>query len=188
MSRLLPLSLALIVAVSCSDMACRRQSPAVPESTYREAVVAFHTALAALQTSQEVLARTEFDRVISLVPHEPAAWADVGLLLLRQQELEPAAERLQKAAELAPDNAHIQRLLALAAGRKGDLPAAVRHWKRALALEPDDPKAAYAMALDLEREGGDGNEAEAQRTLDGLAARTGNLVVQLELARLAAKR
>ena len=178
----------LLVAGGCSDIGCRRQPPPVADATYRQAVVAFHTALAALQTSQEVLARSEFDRVISLVPHEPAAWADLGLLLLRQQEIGPATERLRKAAELAPDNAHIQRLLALAAGRQGDLPTAVTHWKRALDLEPGDPKAAYAMALDLERLGGAENEAGSQKTLEALAGRTGNLVVQLELARLAAKR
>jgi hypothetical protein len=183
----MPLFASMLAAGGCSD-GCRSRPPEVAETTYRQAVVAFHTGLAALQTSQEVLARSEFDRVISLVPHEPAAWADVGLLLLRQQEIDQAMERLQKAADLAPDNADIQRLLALAAGRRGDLPTAVSHWKRALAIAPEDPKAAFAMAVDLERQGGEANEAEAQRTLDALAARTGNLVVQLELARLAAKR
>ena len=178
----------VLTSAACNAAWCRGDSPAVPEAAYRDAVVAFYTGLAALQTSQEVLARSELDRVVSLVPQEPAGWANLGLLLLRQQELDPAAGRLQKAAALAPDNAHIQRLLALAAGRAGDLPAAVRHWKAALAIEPDDPKAAYALAIDLERQGGPENEAEAQRTLDQLARQTGNLVAHLELARLAAKR
>ena len=178
---------AALLAASCSG-GCWRRTPEVSAEDYRQAVVAFYTGLAALQTSQEVLARSELDRAIALVPHEPAAWANVGLLLLRQQEIDAATERLNKAAELAPDAAQIQRLLALAAGRQGDLPAAIRHWKRALELDPDDPKAAYALALDLERAGGDGNEAEAQRTLADLASRTGNLVVQLDLARMAAKR
>src|SRR5437868_10309499 len=84
---------AALAAASCGS--CR--GPAVPDATYREAVTAFHTALAALETSQEPLARQKLDRVIALVPQEPAGWANLGLLLLRQQETGPAKERLSKA-------------------------------------------------------------------------------------------
>ena len=107
---------ASLAAASCGS--CR--GPAVPEATYREAVTAFHTALAALETSQEPLARQKLDRVIALVPQEPAGWANLGLLLLRQQENGPARERLTKAAELAPQNAAIERLLAIAESRAGN--------------------------------------------------------------------
>ena len=34
------------------------------------------------------------------MPEEPAGWANLGLLLLRQQELEQGAQRLARAAEL----------------------------------------------------------------------------------------
>jgi Tfp pilus assembly protein PilF len=170
--------------------ACRgcRREPSISDAAYKNAVVAFYTGLAALQTSQEVLARQQFERVITLAPQEPAAWADLGLLLLRQQENSAAAERLARAAELAPKDADIQRLQALAAGRAGNLKEAIAHWHRALELRPDDPKAAYALALDLEREGSPETLAEAQRTLEALARRTGNLVARLEYARIAAKR
>ena len=162
--------------------------PALSEEAYREAVVAFYTGLAALQTSQEVLARQQFERVIAVAPHEPAAWADTGLLLLRQQDLDGALQRLTKAAELAPDDADIQRLLGLTEGRRGNLVEAIRHWQRALQLRPSDPKAAYALALDQERLGTADALAAAQRTLQSLAERTENLVVRLDYARLAAKR
>lgn len=165
-----------------------QQQPTLTDEAYREAVVAFHTGVAAMQTSQEVLAREQLDRVTQLADHEPAAWANLGLLLLRQQELEPALQRLRHAEVLAPEHAGIQRLLALAAGRNGDLAVAAGHWQKALAVEPDDQKAAYALALDLERAGGDDNEAEALRTIERLATRTGNLAAQVEFARLAAKR
>jgi Tfp pilus assembly protein PilF len=173
----------LIAAVS----ACRRGLE-VPESTYRETVTAFHTALAAMQTSQEVLARREFERVTRLVPGEPAGWANLGLLLMRQQELDAAAPLLAKAAELAPRSAAVQRLLALLESRQGRLPEAIRHWRRAADLDPSDLKAPYALALDSEREGGADGVAEAQRVLESLLARTENLAVRLEVARLAAKR
>src|SRR5262249_5851392 len=138
--------------------------------------------------SQEVLARERLERVTVLVPQEPAAWADVGLLLLRQQETSPAVEKLEKAAALAPKSGAIQRLLALARSRQGNLQVAVQHWERALELDPGDAKAAFAPAQDTERLGGPESEAEAQRILETLLTRSENLAARLDFARLAAKR
>jgi hypothetical protein len=177
----------LLAAVSSAAPSCRRR-PTVPEATYREAVTAFYTALAAMQTSQDVLARREFERTTELVPFEPAGWANLGLLLMRQQELDAAAPKLAKAGELAPKSAAVQRLLALLESRKGRLPEAIGHWKSAASLDPQDPKAPYALALDLERQGGPEGVAEAQRILESLLARRENLAARLEWARLAAKR
>ena len=109
--------LALAAALAGSSCASCRRPADVPEATYREAVTAFHTALAALETSQDALARQKLDRVIALVPQEPAGWANLGLLLLRQQENGPAKERLAKAIELAPRSAAIERLLAIVESR-----------------------------------------------------------------------
>ena len=64
--------------------------------------------------------------MIALVPQEPAGWANLGLLLLRQQENGPARERLTKAAELAPENAAIERLLAIAESRAGNSAESIR--------------------------------------------------------------
>jgi Tfp pilus assembly protein PilF len=179
--------LLVVVAWVTLVLACRGPLR-VPEATYRETVSAFYTGLAAMQTSQEVLAREKLDRVTALVPQEPAGWANVGLLLLRQQEVEPALEKLTKAAELAPRSGEIQRLLALARSRQGKLAEAVGHWKRALDLDPADAKAAFALAQDTERLGGAPNEAEAQAVLERLLARGENLAVRLDYARLGAKR
>ena len=104
--------------------ACRHEVE-LPEAAYREAVSAFYTGLAALQTSQEVLARQKLERVIEIAPAEPAGWANLGLLLMRQQEIDEAAVKLAKAAELAPRSAPIERLLALAESRRGKLPEAI---------------------------------------------------------------
>jgi tetratricopeptide (TPR) repeat protein len=182
------LGAALIAALGCLALTTCRRQPPLSGDAQRQAVVAFYTGLAALQTSQEVLAREQFERVIAVAPQEPAAWANVGLLLLRQQDLDGAAERLTKAAQLAPENADVQRLLGLLESRRGNLPAAIEHWKHALQGRPGDTKAAYALALDQERQGSPESVADAQRTLESLADRSRNLVVELEYARLAAKR
>jgi Flp pilus assembly protein TadD len=180
-------SFAVVIALLAVVSACRRGPLRVPDATYRETVSAFYTGLAALQTSQELLAREKLDRVTTLVPDEPAGWANVGLLLLRQQEIEPAIEKLTKAASLAPKSGEIQRLLALARSRQGNLKEAVAHWKRALEIDPGDAKAAFALAQDLERQGPE-SEAEAQQTLATLLSRSENLAVRLDYARLSAKR
>ncbi|HXW04304.1 MAG TPA: FG-GAP-like repeat-containing protein [Vicinamibacterales bacterium] len=163
---------------------CRR-GLRVGDETYRQAVTAFYVSLAAMQTSQDVLARQELDRLIQLVPEEPAGWANLGLLLLRQQQFDEAAGRLARAAELAPRSAHIERLRALTESRTGNLESAIRHWRRAIDLDRDNPKAAYALAQDLERLGGPESEAEAQRLFGSIA---GNLAAGLEHARIAARR
>jgi hypothetical protein len=176
--------LALTITV---DIACRRK-PAVPEATYRQAVTAFYVSLAAMQTSQDVIARTELEHLIQLLPDEAAGWANLGLLLLRQQQFDEASERLAKAASLAPRNAAIERLRGLNESRNGHLDRSVVHWRRAIELDPADLKAPFALAQDLERVGGPDNEAEAQRLLVTLATRSRNLAGQLEFARLAARR
>src|SRR5690606_25659934 len=172
------LVLALAVGIACS------REPELTDAQYREAVVAFHTGIAAMQTSQEVLAREQLDQVTAIAAHEPAGWANLGLLLLRQQELDAAIERLRRAETLAPDQPDIQRLLALALGRQGDLGAAVAHWRHALEHAPGDRVAAYALALDLERVGSESYEAEALQTMQALAERTGNVAAVIETARL----
>jgi hypothetical protein len=183
---------AILLLLSTSSMlaalsGCRR-GPSVSDETYRQAVTAFYVSLAAMQTSQDVLARTELDRLNRLMPEEAAGWANLGLLLLRQQQFDEASERLARAASLAPRHAPIERLIALAESRKGNLAESVRHWRQAMAFDAGDLKAPYALAQELERLGGDANEREAQQLFQSLAARSGNLPAQLEYARLAARR
>lgn len=176
------------VTAACNGCRTTPSTPAVSDATYREAVTAFYTGLAAMQTSQDAMARQSLERVTTLVPDEPAGWANLGLLLLRQQEVEPAMPHLTKAAALAPSNGRLQRLLALAESRRGNLDASITHWRKAVELDPADAKAAYALAQEVERQGGAEHDAEAQRVLAALIAREDNLVARLDLARLAAKR
>jgi len=174
----------LIVAIACSGA----RPPDVPPAVYREAVTAFYVGLSAMQTTQEVLAREKFDRVVAIVPQEPAGWANLGLLLLRQQDFEQGTQQLARAAALAPESGAIQRLLALAESRRGNLADAVAHWRRALDLDPEDREAAFALALDVERQGAADSDAAAERTLGELVARHDNLAARVEYLRLAAKR
>jgi hypothetical protein len=185
MPRQTPSLACLFAIVVASGTSCRR--PELPEATYRETVTAFYIALAAMQTSQDLLARRELERVVRLAPDEPAGWSNLGLLLLRQQEVDAARAQLTKAAELAPRNADIQRLLALLESRDGRLKEAIGHWQRAAEFDPSDLLAPFSLARDLERQGGGEGLIEAQRVLESLLGKAENLAVRLELARLAAK-
>jgi tetratricopeptide (TPR) repeat protein len=182
------LAVALVVAAFASGCSSCRRELEVPEATYRETVTAFYTGLAAMQTSQEPVARQQFDRVTALVPAEPAGWANLGLLQMRQQDLDGAAGSLGKAGELAPESAAVHRLLALLESRKGRLDESIRHWKRAVSLDPDDIRARFALALETERQAGQDSAAQAQQELQALLDRHENLVARVELARVAAKR
>ena len=176
---------ACLVMVAGACACSPRTAPELPPQTYREAVTAFYVGLSAMQTTQELLAKERFERAAALVPQEPAVWANLGLLLLRQQDLDQAAQHLAHAADLAPDSAAIQSLQALAESRRGNLPQAIAHWQRAIELDPGDPSSQYALALETERQG---NEAEAQGMLERLLASNDNLAARIEYVRLAAKR
>jgi Tfp pilus assembly protein PilF len=176
--------LLVVTVIACSPRQGQQTSP----DTYREAVTAFYVGLSAMQTTQEVLAREKFDRVTAIVPQEPAGWANLGLLLLRQQELDRGVEQLAHAASLAPESGAIQRLQALAESRRGNLANAIAHWRRALELDAQDREAAYALALEIERQGGAQSDADAQRVLERLLVRKDNLAARLEFVRIAAKR
>jgi hypothetical protein len=184
---LVPAFLFVAIGLGCSRCSTTR-TPETPPTVYREAVTAFYVGLSAMQTTQEVLARQQFDRVVALVPQEPAGWANLGLLLLRQQDLDQGAVQLTRAAELAPDSAAVQKLLALADSRRGKLPEAIAHWRRALQLDLQDREAAYALALEIERQAGPDSDAEAQRVLEQLLGRSDNLAARIESMRIAAKR
>jgi len=187
--RLAIVAMASLLVASCSGCGTTAPSaPAVSDATYRETVTAFYTGLAAMQTSQDVMARQSLEKVTTLVPQEPAGFANLGLLLLRQQEVDAAMPHLTTAATLAPENGHIQRLLALAESRRGNLDASIAHWRKAVSVDPDDAKAAYALAQEVERQGGADADAEAARVLAALVERRDNLVARIDLARLAAKK
>ena len=177
-----------VVLLALTALAACNRSPKLSGEAQVEAVSAFHVSLAAMQTSQDIIARTHLERLIELAPDEPAGWANLGLLLLRQQQVDEATQRISRAAELAPENAAVQRMLALAETQKGNTDASIRHWRRAIQLDPADVKAPYALAQELERQGEGANEAEAQRLLKSVVDRSGNLAARLEYARIAAKR
>jgi Tfp pilus assembly protein PilF len=183
--------LALIILTAVISAACRRGETLPDKSSreYREAVRAFYVGLAALQAGADARAEERLTQVTVLAPGEPAPWANLGLLALRQKEFDSAAQKLEKARSLAPENGQIVALQGILESNRGRSAEAISHLRKAIELDPQNLQAAYSLAQEIERLGGENSEAETQGLLEKiLAAQPDNLAVLLEVTRLAAKR
>ena len=145
--------------------------------------------LAALQVGDDVHAESELAEVTRLVPAEPAGWANWGVLALRQRNYDLAAQRLERARNLAPQNDQIYDLLGILESHRGHSAEAITDLRKAVDLNPKNLRAAYALAEEIERQGEANSEAEFQQVIQKiLAAQPDNLAALLELSRVAAKR
>ncbi len=165
--------------------------PEPGSETYRAMVSAFYAGVAALDVEANEQARTSLTRASELVPAEPSAWANLGVVEVRKPDYEAAARDLERARGLAPDSAAIERMLGLLAGltaKDGQYAEAIAHLRRAVELDPRDLKARFALIKEVERQAEPGGDAEALRMAGALMElQPDNLDVLLERARLAVK-
>lgn len=172
-------------------VACRPASklPSKPSNEYNEVVRAFYTGLAALQVGHDVQADSKLAQVTQLAPTEPAGWANWGLLSLRQQNFDTAAERLERARSLAPEDDQIHYLLGLLESSRGRTAEAIAALRKAVELNPRNLLALYKLAEEVERQGDENGLAEFQQLIQQiLSVQPDNLAALLELSRAAAKR
>ena len=170
---------------------CRRQSglPSPSSKSYEQFVSSFYVGVSALQVGNDVLADSSLQQATQIVPGEPAAWADWGILALRQRNFQPALERFDRALELMPNSSRMYFLLGLLASAQGETQQAIDYYRRAVNLNPKDLHAAYALALAIERQGGAGSDDQFQTLIERiLAVEPDNAVALLELSRISAKR
>jgi tetratricopeptide (TPR) repeat protein len=167
-------------------------SPQLPEKgsrAYADVVSAFYIGLAALQVGDDVHAQSKLSELIQLAPTEPAGWANWGVLALRQRNYDLAAQRLERARDLAPQNDQVYDLLGVLEADRGHSAEAIADLRKAVDLNPKNLRAAYALAEEIERQADANSEAEFQETIQKiLVAQPGNLAALLELSRVAAKR
>lgn len=183
--------LLVIFCLALMGMGCRsgNKLPEKSSAQYGETVRAFYVGLAALQVGDDVRAESELTRATGLAPDEPAIWANLGLLNLRQRNLEAAAERFEKARSLAPTNARIQVLIAILESTRGRSAESIGSLRKAIELDPKNLKALYMLAEETERQNDEGNAGEVLPLLQKiLEVEPNNLAVQLEAIRVAAKR
>ena len=182
---------ALLLVAIVGYLAIRRDGalPAPGSTTYRDTVSAFHVGLAALYIGEFDDARTKFLRAGTLVPKEPATWANLGVLHLRLGEFEEAASYLERARTLAPSSSEVAVLQGLLESLEGRVDTGVAHLRRAVELDPGNIRALYLLSQELERAGDPDSNTEIHALLDViLTLDPENLAVLVERAQLAVRR
>src|SRR5271156_6347203 len=163
--------LACLLASSSLILAgCRSRLPDRSSKTYEDFVSAFYVGLAALQVGDDVRADRELARATEIVPGEPAAWANWGVLALRQRTFDPAGQRLEQAQKLAPHNDAIDYLLGLLESGRGKSAEAIADFRKAVEINPNNLVATYRLAEEIERQGDPNSEAEVQSLMQRSAA------------------
>ena len=181
------LTIALLVT-AFSGCSSRSKLPEKGSKEYTEAVSTFYIGLSALQVGDDVHAESKLSYLTRLVPGEPAAWVNWGVLALRQRNFDTAAQRLEEARKLAPDNDQIYYLLGILEANRGRSQEADRDLRKAIEINPKHLRAAYQLAQQIEQQGGDNSAAEFQRVIQEiLTVQPENLAALLELGRMAAK-
>jgi len=167
----------------------RSRLPEKGSAEYRNAVSAFYTGLAALQVGDDVRADKMLGELTRIAPGEPAAWANWGVLALRQRDFDAASQRFGRAQRLAPSDAHLYRLLGLLESNRGRSADAIADFNKAVDADPRDLRARYALAQEIERQGAKDSDAQFQQAIEKIVeADPGNVAALLDLARMAAKR
>lgn len=184
---ILLLTAAAIVVVALTLVWRRAALPGPGSPAYEDITRAFYTGLAALQVGLLENAVGDFTQATTIVPEEPAGWANLGVARLRLGDLEAAAEPITQALALEPDHAGLELLAARMEIARGGLDAGIAHLRRAVALDPGALRARFALAEELERSGAPEGGSEALTLLDELQQLApGNLAVIIERARVAA--
>ncbi len=166
-----------------------RQVPAPGSERYERYVRLFQVGEAAADTDQPDLALSRLTEAINLVPQEPAAYADRGLLELRLNQLDAASRDLAEAERLAPGNPEVEAMLGHLDRARGKFPEAASRFRKSLEARPEDLSVLYALARTVEQEGGPDSEAEYQRLLErGLKIQPTNLRLLRDRAAVAVRR
>ncbi|HEX4022043.1 MAG TPA: FG-GAP-like repeat-containing protein [Acidobacteriaceae bacterium] len=182
---------ALLASASLLVAGChsRDQLPSPSSKAYSDFVSTFYVGLAALQVGNDVRAETMLARATQMVPGEPSAWADWGILALRQRNFDAAEQRLKRAQALAPRNDRLYYLLGLVDAGKGNSAQAIADFRKAVDLNPRNLVAMYQLAQVIQQQGAPNSDAEFQQWMQRIVDTSpDNLPALLELTRMAAKR
>jgi tetratricopeptide (TPR) repeat protein len=165
--------------------ACQSSVPEKTSADYSQALRVFYVGLAALQVGDDARAKEALTKATELAAAEPAAWANLGILQIRQKDFDSAAKSLEKARSLDEGNGQIYQTIALLETQRGNFEQAQTNWQKAIDLNAQNAKAVYALAKEKERQ----NEDQAARKLyeQVLQIKPDNLAAQIEVLRLAAK-
>ncbi len=104
-------------------------------------------ALADLQANRFAPAEAAFTRLAEQHPKLAGPWANLGLIYIKQDQLDRAADMLMRALENQPDLAQAKQLLGYIENKRGHYLKARDLYLEALAAKPDYAVAHYNLAL-----------------------------------------
>jgi Tfp pilus assembly protein PilF len=176
-------ALAALVAFA---IACGARLPDRSSAAFEEAIKSFYVGLAAMQAADDVRARKEIENFLRLAPDEPAGWANMGVLQMRQRDYDESFRSFEKARSLAPDNGAILSNFAVLEIQRGKFVEARALLESAIEVDPKDTRSMVALAEELERNGDDDAALAGYERI--LRVYPGNTPVLIEIIRLSAKR
>src|SRR6056297_1713830 len=163
-------------------------SVSMGDEAYQAAVSDFYVSLAASQTEEARFAFNKMNEVATAFPQESAAWANLGVMAMRQGNYDLAEERFGQAREQTPENSTILFLSGLFESRRGNIDAAVVNLRSALEYEPGNQQIQFALINELERQDDVANAEEIISRMEALFNEVPlNQAVQFETARIATK-
>ncbi|HET7348084.1 MAG TPA: tetratricopeptide repeat protein, partial [Acidobacteriaceae bacterium] len=180
--------MAALASAALLAAGCHSGLPKPQSRKYAQFVSAFYVGLGAFQVGNDARADDSLGQATQLAPGEPAAWADWGLLALRQRNYDQAKQRLDRAESQAKDNGRIEYMLGLLESDRGNSAAAIGALRRAAELEPHNPRIQYSLATEIERQDAPAATAQFEQIVQQiLAEQPNNVAALLELSRISAK-
>jgi tetratricopeptide (TPR) repeat protein len=119
-----------------------------------------------LQSGQDYLAQSEFEKALQSNPWLPEAHNNLGLVLSKGNQAGQALEHFRLAADLNPQYLDAVFNLGLCERAMGGLENALAAFQRAAALDPNNARVQYALGLTLKDKG---DAAGGQAAMDRAA-------------------
>lgn len=189
-TRPMKIKITILLGLFLTISSCRPSAtlPTKSSPQYNELVRTFYIGLAALEVGHDVQAEAKLAQFTQLAAAEPAGWANWGLLALRQRNYDTAAERFQKARELAPNNSQIFYLIGLLESSRGNTSQAIDALDKSVQFDKNNLVALYKLAEETERLGDGKTTKDVQYLIQQiLNAQPDNLAAMVELTRISAK-
>ena len=181
--------LLILIAAMLTGCHSTGRLPDKSSKVYSDFVSAFYVGLAALQVGDDVRAESSLADATKLVPAEPSAWANWGILALRQRNFDAASQRFDHAVAIDGSDDRLFYLQGLLESDRGNSAQAIAKLRQAVKLNPRNVRAIYQLASEVERQGDEHSEADFQELIQQvLAVQPDNLAAMLELSRISAKR